>query len=394
MHAPLEVFSANLSFTGRKADPTDSSPLDAAQAKRHCLLYFEALGSKEEAVFFHADQGIKVLPGACLHSTTYVSCNNLFPCAAKLQPELQPQASRGPAGRPALQYDCSLSLSLSLSLTLSLSSLTQCFVSKARKHELSKFIMDLFIPDILTRGRQLSAGLCFCAFFYGLGEQIIRGAYAVFLEVWMRYFPLGDQLLVIKSEDYFADQQQTLSKVRRSKAIRGCSSPVRHVLLCSGVHKSKHQCSCVDNSAVPLHVAEAACIHGCSTFMPKTVLRTINCRALEKCLATAAAEIKKAGEPQQKQPRPGMLPEARKILKDFYKPLLPLDLDWHYKYCRITCYSNGLRFKCHLLCPLFAGHTTKSCANCLGTISGCFTTKHETELLCSVGVWASLPLAA
>eukprot|EP00967_Tisochrysis_lutea_P141570 scaffold260304_cov24-Tisochrysis_lutea.AAC.1 len=69
MHAPLEVFSANLSFTGRKADPTDSSPLDAAQAKRHCLLYFEALGSKEEAVFFHADQGIKVLPGACLHST-------------------------------------------------------------------------------------------------------------------------------------------------------------------------------------------------------------------------------------------------------------------------------------------------------------------------------------
>jgi len=30
----------------------------------------------------------------------------------------------------------------------------------------------------------------------------------------MRYFPLNEQLLVIKSEEYFADQKTTLSEVK------------------------------------------------------------------------------------------------------------------------------------------------------------------------------------
>jgi hypothetical protein len=41
---------------GKVADPLEGHPMTDAQAERYCLLYFEALGSKEEAIFFHADQ--------------------------------------------------------------------------------------------------------------------------------------------------------------------------------------------------------------------------------------------------------------------------------------------------------------------------------------------------
>jgi len=56
----LHLFSYILDMisvsAGKKADPRDVSPMNRAEAERHCLLYFEALGSKEEALFFHADQ--------------------------------------------------------------------------------------------------------------------------------------------------------------------------------------------------------------------------------------------------------------------------------------------------------------------------------------------------
>ena len=43
--------------------------------------------------------------------------------------------------------------------------------------------------------------------------QFIRGMYALFLEVWLRHFP-RDHVLVLKSEDFFADAGGTLAKAR------------------------------------------------------------------------------------------------------------------------------------------------------------------------------------
>mmetsp|Transcript_36158 Transcript_36158/g.80462 ORF Transcript_36158/g.80462 Transcript_36158/m.80462 type:complete len:459 (-) Transcript_36158:759-2135(-) len=43
-------------------------------------------------------------------------------------------------------------------------------------------------------------------------DQFIRGMYSLYLEVWLRHFP-RDQLLIIKSEDYFKDSNAVLKQV-------------------------------------------------------------------------------------------------------------------------------------------------------------------------------------
>ncbi|KAL6753537.1 P-loop containing nucleoside triphosphate hydrolase protein [Haematococcus lacustris] len=50
--------SCSARFVGQPGGPADL-PMTPRQAERHCALYFEALGSHEEQIFFHADQIIR-----------------------------------------------------------------------------------------------------------------------------------------------------------------------------------------------------------------------------------------------------------------------------------------------------------------------------------------------
>lgn len=42
----------------------------------------------------------------------------------------------------------------------------------------------------------------------------MRGMYAIYLEVWMRYWKRSD-ILVLKAEDYFASPDKTMQQVGR-----------------------------------------------------------------------------------------------------------------------------------------------------------------------------------
>ncbi|GFH25388.1 sulfotransferase, partial [Haematococcus lacustris] len=50
--------SCSARFVGQPGGPA-GLPMTPRQAERHCALYFEALGSHEEQIFFHADQIIR-----------------------------------------------------------------------------------------------------------------------------------------------------------------------------------------------------------------------------------------------------------------------------------------------------------------------------------------------
>lgn len=43
-------------------------------------------------------------------------------------------------------------------------------------------------------------------------DQILRGMYSTYLEIWFRYFP-RDAFLILKSEEYFSDPRGTIRRV-------------------------------------------------------------------------------------------------------------------------------------------------------------------------------------
>lgn len=52
----------------------------------------------------------------------------------------------------------------------------------------------------------------YCSFSHLHYSYLSRGTYADQLEVWMKYFP-EEQMLILRSEDFFDDPRRTLGKV-------------------------------------------------------------------------------------------------------------------------------------------------------------------------------------
>ncbi len=68
-------------FVGKPGGPADA-PMDEQQAERHCALYFEALGVKEEQVGgeFHASAALSSLVFKCLSHAFGVNASGFLSC--------------------------------------------------------------------------------------------------------------------------------------------------------------------------------------------------------------------------------------------------------------------------------------------------------------------------